>query len=89
MSNKQLRVWMLCGLALMLGGCTSYYRISDPAGTKDYFTTKIKSKSGAIRFKDAKSGSTVTLQASEVKKISESEFKAAVKPKTPAAPESN
>lgn len=88
MSKKQLSVWMLCGLALMVGGCTSYYRISDPAGTKEYYTTDIdKSRSGSIKFKDAKSGSTVTLQASEVKEISEDEFEAAVKPATPATPE--
>lgn len=81
MSRKQTFLWMLCGLMLTTAGCSSYYRISDPAGTKEYYTTDIdKSRSGSISFKDAKSGSTVTLQASDVKEISEDDFKAAVKP---------
>jgi hypothetical protein len=81
MSRKQTFLWMLCGLMLVTVGCSSYYRISDPAGTKEYYTTDIdKSRSGSISFKDAKSGSTVTLQASDVKEISEDDFKAALKP---------
>jgi hypothetical protein len=81
MNKKETVLWMLCGLMLATAGCTSYYRISDPAGTKEYYTTDIdKSRSGSISFKDAKSGSHVTLQASDVKEISEDDFKAAVKP---------
>jgi len=89
MSKKHMSVWLLCGLVLVTVGCTSYYRVSDPSGgSKDYYTTDIdKTRSGSIKFKDAKSGSTITLQASDVKEISEEEFKAAVKPATPATPE--
>ena len=88
MSKKHMGLGLLCVLALVTAGCTSYYRISDPAGTKEYYTTDIdKTSSGSISFKDAKSGSTITLQASDVKEISEDEFKAAVKPATPATPE--
>ncbi len=80
MSVKQTSLWMLCGLMLVMAGCTSYYRVSDPGGSKEYYTTDInKSKSGSISFKDAKSGSSVTLQASDVKEISEEEFDAGVK----------
>ncbi len=71
---------MLCGLVAVMAGCTTYYQVNDPAGTKEYYTTKIKeTKTGAIAFTDMKSGSVVTLQSSEVKKISEDEFEAAVK----------
>ena len=71
---------MLCGLVAVMAGCTTYYQVNDPAGTKEYYTTKIKeTKTGAIAFTDKKSGSVVTLQSSEVKKISEDEFEAAVK----------
>jgi hypothetical protein len=72
---------MLCGLTALVAGCgTSYYRVNDPAGTKEYYTTNIEqTKTGAIEFTDEKSGSVVTLQSSEVKKISEDEFKTAVK----------
>ena len=74
-------VWVLCGMAVVVAGCTSYYRVNDPAGTREYYTTDIdKTKAGAITFKDEKSGGTITLQSSEVKEISEEEFNAAVKP---------
>ncbi len=80
MSRKQVTVWMLCGLVTVMAGCTTYYLVNDPAGTKEYYTTKIReTKTGAIAFTDMKSGSVVTLQSSEVKKISEDEFEAAVK----------
>lgn len=80
MKMKQMTLWMLCALTLLVAGCASYYRVSDPAGTKEYYTTDIdKSRTGSISFKDAKSGSEVTLQSSDVKKISEDEFKTAVK----------
>ena len=88
MNKNETVLWMLCGLMLTTAGCTSYYRVSDPAGTKEYYTTDIdKSRSGSISFKDAKSGSTLTLQASDVKEISEDDFKAAVKPAPAAQPE--
>jgi hypothetical protein len=69
-------------MAGLLAGCGGgYYRVNDPAGTKEYYTTDIdETKTGAITFKDEKSGSVVTLQSSEVKEISKDEFKAAVKP---------
>lgn len=74
-------VWVLCGIAVVVAGCTSYYRVNDPAGTREYYTTEIdRTKAGAITFKDAKGGGEVTLQSSEVKEISEEEFNAAVKP---------
>lgn len=81
MKIRHTAVWVLCGIAVLVAGCGSYYRVNDPAGTREYYTTEIdKTKAGAITFKDEKSGSTVTLQSSEVKEISEDEFNAAVKP---------
>ena len=38
----------------------------------------MKTKTGAITFKDEKSGNTVSLQSSEVKQISKEEFQAGV-----------
>jgi hypothetical protein len=69
-------------MAGLLAGCGgNYYRVNDPAGDRQYYTTDIdKTKAGSISFKDEKSGSVVTLQSSEVKQISEEEFDAAVKP---------
>jgi hypothetical protein len=80
MKDKGVGLCVLCGLIIVLTGCSSYYMVNDPAGAKLYYTTDIdKTKAGAITFKDEKSGSVVTLQSSEVKEISEDEFNAAVK----------
>lgn len=77
-----IALWMVCGMAGLLAGCGgNYYRVSDTAGNRQYYTTDIdKSRAGSISFKDEKSGAVVTLQSSEVKQISEDEFDAAVKP---------
>jgi hypothetical protein len=82
MKMKTTALWTLCGLVTLVAGCGGdFYRVNDPAGDKQYYTKDIKqTKAGAITFKDEKSGSKVTLQSSEVKEISEDEFKAAVKP---------
>jgi hypothetical protein len=69
-------------MAGLLAGCGgNYYRVNDPGGDRQYYTSEIEqTRTGAITFKDEKSGSVVTLQSSEVKEISKDEFKAAVKP---------
>ncbi|HVJ10359.1 MAG TPA: hypothetical protein VNC62_02195 [Burkholderiales bacterium] len=69
---------LLCAmvLALPLSGCGSYYLVRDPAGNTAYYTDDIDSAgmNGAIKFTDARSGAVVTLQSSEVRKISKDEF---------------
>ena len=82
MKTTHMALGILCGMAGLLAGCGgNYYRVNDPAGTTQYYTSDIDhTKTGAINFKDQKSGSVVTLQSSEVKQISKDEFKAAVKP---------
>lgn len=69
------------GLALLAAGCSTYYKVTDPASGKVYYTDDIKSdkKAGAIKFEDARNKSMVTLQNSEVKEISDDEYKAAMK----------
>ena len=87
--RKQLAmVSIFCGLTMMVAGCTNYYKVNDPAGGKLYYTTKIHDagRAGAVKFKDEKTGSTVTLQSSEVKEISADEFSAGLKPAPAAAP---
>jgi uncharacterized protein YdeI (BOF family) len=82
MKTTTMILGILCVMAGLLAGCGgNYYRVNDPAGDRQYYTLDIKqTRTGAITFKDEKSGSVVTLQSSEVKKISGDEFKAAVKP---------
>ena len=82
MKSRHITLCILCGMITFVAGCGgNYYRVNDPAGTKQYYTTDIdQTKTGAITFKDEKSGGMVTLQSSEVKEISEEEFQTAVKP---------
>ncbi len=63
--------------SMLLSGCFgSYYMVRDPASGTQYYTTDVDKAltTGAVKFKDAKSGSVVTLQSSEVKEISKDEF---------------
>jgi len=84
MSRNTLSMCAVALMILFLGGCSHYYRVSDPAGNKEYYTTDIDTvKGGAIKIKDAKSGAVVTLQSSEVKEITEDEFNAALKREKP------
>ena len=77
---------VLCGLTITVAGCSSYYRVTDPASGKTYYTTKIDNagRAGAVKIKDEKTGSMVTLQSSEVKEISEEEYEAGLKGQPPA-----
>jgi hypothetical protein len=61
---------------LVLGGCGSYYKIVDPSTSKVYYTDDIKRRGSSVEFKDANTGSKVTLQNTEIQKIHKEEFKA-------------
>ena len=81
---KIMPLGAVVALATVTIACSHYYKVSDPAGSKEYYTTDVdESKGGAIKIKDEKTGATVTLQSSEVKEISEEEFKEAVKGSQP------
>lgn len=71
---------LLC-LALMcaaLGGC-QHYMIHDPSTGKTYYTQQINRKgSGAVEFEDGRTGDTVTLQNSEVSKITAQQYKSSI-----------
>ncbi len=76
---KQLisKKWFIVvlGLVLFVGGCASYYKVTDVQSGKEYYTNDIDAeRNGAVKLKDARSGSIVTLQNSEVKEISSKEF---------------
>ena len=70
-------------LLFVLAGCGGYWQVIDPTTKNIYYTEKVEQSksSGAVRFMDAKTGSEVTLQNSEVKEISRDEFKSAVEKK--------
>ncbi len=63
----------------VLPGCGGYWMVVDPTTKNVYYTEEVKeSKSGAVKFIDAKTGKDVTLQKSEVKEVTKDEFKAGV-----------
>jgi hypothetical protein len=76
----------LCA-GLLAAGCASYYKVTDPQSGREYYTEKVETLSGgAVKLKDARNGSLVTLQNSEVKEIDSDAFKAGVSaPAKPAA----
>lgn len=81
---------MLGGLTILVAGCSSdhYYRVTHPTSGNEYYTTEVKEtgKGGAVKIKDAKTGSMVTLQSSDVKEISEGEYQAGIKAPAKSAP---
>jgi uncharacterized protein YceK len=71
--------WLVVSLCVgfLVVGCASYYKVTDPQSGNTYYTEKIDNvMGGAVKVKDARTGSIVTLQNSEVKEISEKEYKA-------------
>ncbi len=74
----------------LLCGCASYYKVTDPQSGRVYYTQEMEGvRGGAVKLKDPATGSVVTLQNSEVKEITSTEYKeglaAAAKPQAPAA----
>jgi hypothetical protein len=66
-------------MLVLTAGCTHFYMVSDPAGTRAYYMTEIDTiRGGAIKIKDEKTGAEVTLQSSEVKEISREEYQSAL-----------
>jgi hypothetical protein len=73
-----LGVCLLVGL-LPAAGCGGFYRVIDPHSGRQYYTRHVHRKLGGdVRFTDAKSGSRVTLESSEIRKIPEAEFQSAM-----------
>ena len=73
-----LAIFFLAGIL----GCGGYYMVKDPNTGNIYYTDSIdKEKGGAIKFKDAKTDTSVTIQNSEIKKISKKEYKSALEAK--------
>ena len=67
----------ICFLFLFAAGCTTYYRVSDQATGRVYYTTEYdRTNSGAVVFEDSKTRSKVTLQSSEVNEVSRSDYEA-------------
>jgi len=69
------RIGLLIIACLLAGGCTSYYRVTDLNSQENYYTTRVEKKSsGAVVFKDSRTGSRVTLPSSQITRINKEEF---------------
>jgi hypothetical protein len=81
---------MLGGLTILVAGCSSdhYYRVTHPTSGNEYYTMKVgdAGKGGAVKIKDEKTGSMVTLQSSDVKEISKKEYQTGMMAKAPTNP---
>lgn len=75
----------------LLAGCSSdpvpYYMVREPLSGTAYYTTEVEKAGTAVQFKDARTGSAVTLQNSEVREIYRDDFirGVAAPPPAPAA----
>jgi len=74
-----LAKWTVVATVVLLAGCASYYKVSDPSSGRTFYTEKIDRPKGqtTIMFKDTKSGAEITLPSSEVLEISSDEYKKA------------
>jgi hypothetical protein len=79
MNTPMLAALLICVLSLMVAGCSSYYRVTDPISGKTYYTTDIDGRTGGVKFKDDRTRATVILHSAEVSEISEEEYGAELK----------
>jgi hypothetical protein len=72
--RRTILVLALLALGAACGG--RYYRITDTSSGRVYYTRDVdeKRRTGAVDFKDSKTGAKVTLQSSQVEKIPEAEY---------------
>ena len=93
-----MKTQLILGLAASMAavaGCTKYYQVTDPASGRSYYAERVEGRTGgAVSLKDARTGDMVTLQNSEVREITETEYKRAkmgqpVLERVPATPASS
>ncbi len=80
-----MRLCVFLLVALLLAGCNSYYRVTDPQTGRVYYADK-KPKNkfgGAVTFEDMHRATKLTLQSSEVTKVSKGEANAGRPPWEP------
>lgn len=75
----RMLIVLACAGLVAACGSYSYYKVRDAATGREYYTTDIDRSGSAVRFKDGRTGSSVTLQNSEVTKIPSDVYNQAVK----------
>ena len=73
-----LKAMVVVLLAVALTACAHYYKVTDPASGKVFYTEEVKRNGSAVEFKDGQTGGVTTLQNSEVLEIDKSAYEAGV-----------
>jgi hypothetical protein len=73
-----LRALVVVLLTVGLAGCAHYYKVTDPASGKVFYTEDVKRNGSAVEFKDGQTGGVTTLQNSEVMEIDKQAYETAV-----------
>ncbi len=77
MRRRIVSVLAMAAVIAALGGCASYYTVTDPMTNKVHYTKNLDTgRTGGIVFRDAASGDRVTVQNPEVRKINKALFRA-------------
>lgn len=75
-----LRAIVIVLVTVSLAACAHYYKVTDPANGKVFYTEDVKRNGSAVEFKDAQTGGVTTLQNSEVQEIDKQAYETAVTP---------
>lgn len=81
-THTKFSTTLLIGLgACLLPGCASYYKVTDLQNGGEYYTRDVDEAGdgGAIRFRDERTGSLVTLPTSKVRQISRDRYEEGLK----------
>ena len=73
-----LRALVVLLLTMSLAACAHYYKVTDPATGKVFYTEDVKRNGSAVEFKDGQTGGVTTLQNSSVQEIDKQEYQTAV-----------
>ena len=83
MNTRMITGVFMGGLSLMMAACSHYYRVTEPASGKTYYTTHIDERSGAAKFTDERTKTYVILHSAEVSELSHEEYGAQVRDTRP------
>jgi len=75
---SKLRTVIALLSAVSLAACAHYFKVTDPASGKVFYTEDVDRKGSAVEFKDAQTGNTVTLQNSEIMQIDKQAYETGV-----------
>jgi hypothetical protein len=75
---SMLRALVAVLFTVFLAACAHYYKVTDPASGKVFYTEDVKRNGSAVEFKDAQNESVVTLQNSSVQEIDKQAYETGV-----------